>query len=300
MIESSQVRLTIISKLEHMNQAIRIDRLPQSLLLVIVEITDDRHWMVQFAIIEFIPLLASQLGVAFCNDLLGALLYTIPVQYLVRLTHFTPKDYILMFWLFAHYPSLFKYPFAYFFINESGREKGQLWCTQKLDVRLWKSTAQQWLLVLGGIDRSSNNLLPPDMLLLLDLVFLGKSKVPLDIMFDSLIVHLDDFAHAIFYLTDDAMLLNEVVVLLGLLNETWSISSITVVCELRQEKVLTVKEIDPRSRRAEYQLVGVWPCRPTLVLLSLQLVCSIKALGAGLALQSWGVTGNLCLETSLA
>ncbi|KAK4378866.1 hypothetical protein RND71_000728 [Anisodus tanguticus] len=235
MIESSQVRLTIISKLEHVNQAIRIDRLPQSLLLVIVEITDDRHWMVQLAIIEFIPLLASQLGVAFCNDLLGALLYTIPVQYLVRLTHFTPKDYILMFWLFAHYPSLFKYPFAYFFINESGREKGQLWCTQKLDVRLWKATAQQWLLVLGGIDRSSNNLLPPDMLLLLDLVFLGKSKVPLDIMFDSLIVHLDDFAHAIFYLTDDAMLLNEVVVLLGLLNETWSISGITgsfITCAL--------------------------------------------------------------------
>lgn len=45
MDESSQVRLNIISKLEHVNQVIRIDLLSQSFLLVLVELTEDRHWM---------------------------------------------------------------------------------------------------------------------------------------------------------------------------------------------------------------------------------------------------------------
>uniref|UniRef100_A0A0V0HKL8 Putative ovule protein n=1 Tax=Solanum chacoense TaxID=4108 RepID=A0A0V0HKL8_SOLCH len=88
-----------------------------------------------------------------------------PVHYLVGLTHFTSKDFILISWLFAHYPSLFKYPFAYCFLNESEGKKGHLQCIQKLDVKLWKATAHQWLLVLSGFDWSSNNLLPPDMLL---------------------------------------------------------------------------------------------------------------------------------------
>ena len=48
-----------------MNQVIGIDLLSQSLLLAIVELAEDRHWRVQIAIIEYIPLLASQLGVDF-------------------------------------------------------------------------------------------------------------------------------------------------------------------------------------------------------------------------------------------
>lgn len=47
--------------------------LSQSLLPAIVELAEDRHWRVRLAIIEYIPLLASQLGVGFFDDKLGAL-----------------------------------------------------------------------------------------------------------------------------------------------------------------------------------------------------------------------------------
>ncbi|KAH0678145.1 hypothetical protein KY284_019230 [Solanum tuberosum] len=52
---------------------IGIDLLSQSLLPAIVELAEDRHWRVRLAIIEYIPLLASQLGVGFFNDKLGTL-----------------------------------------------------------------------------------------------------------------------------------------------------------------------------------------------------------------------------------
>ncbi|CAL5396172.1 unnamed protein product [Camellia sinensis] len=52
---------------------IGIDLLSQSLLPAIVELAKDRHWRVRLAIIEYIPLLASQLGVGFFDDKLGAL-----------------------------------------------------------------------------------------------------------------------------------------------------------------------------------------------------------------------------------
>jgi serine/threonine-protein phosphatase 2A regulatory subunit A len=42
-------------------------------LPAIVELAEDRHWRVRLAIIEYIPLLASQLGVGFFDDKLGAL-----------------------------------------------------------------------------------------------------------------------------------------------------------------------------------------------------------------------------------
>ena len=54
-------------------QVIGIDLLAQSLLPAIVELAEDRHWRVRLAIIEYIPLLASQLGVGFFDDKLGAL-----------------------------------------------------------------------------------------------------------------------------------------------------------------------------------------------------------------------------------
>ena len=52
---------------------IGIDLLSQSLLPAIVELAEDRHWRVRLALIEYIPLLASQLGVDFFDDKLGAL-----------------------------------------------------------------------------------------------------------------------------------------------------------------------------------------------------------------------------------
>ncbi|KAH0678164.1 hypothetical protein KY284_019249 [Solanum tuberosum] len=61
------------SKLLPILQVIGIDLLSQSLLPAIVELAEDRHWRVRLAIIEYIPLLASQLGVGFFDDKLGTL-----------------------------------------------------------------------------------------------------------------------------------------------------------------------------------------------------------------------------------
>lgn len=63
----------LVSSLLYFLQVIGIDLLSQSLLPAIVELAEDRHWRVRLAIIEYIPLLASQLGVGFFDDKLGAL-----------------------------------------------------------------------------------------------------------------------------------------------------------------------------------------------------------------------------------
>ena len=53
------------------NQVIGIDLLAQSLLPAIEELAEDKHWRVRLAIIEYIPLLASQLGADFFEEKLG-------------------------------------------------------------------------------------------------------------------------------------------------------------------------------------------------------------------------------------
>ena len=68
-----EVRLNIISKLDAVNAVIGADLLSQSLLPAIVELAEDRHWRVRLAIIEYIPLLASQLGITFFDQQLGGL-----------------------------------------------------------------------------------------------------------------------------------------------------------------------------------------------------------------------------------
>lgn len=52
---------------------IGIDLLSQSLLPAIVELAEDKSWRVRQAIIEYIPLLATQLGRAFFDEQLGNL-----------------------------------------------------------------------------------------------------------------------------------------------------------------------------------------------------------------------------------
>lgn len=52
---------------------IGIDLLSQSLLPAIVQLAEDKQWRVRLAIIEYIPLLASQLGVTFFDEKLSAL-----------------------------------------------------------------------------------------------------------------------------------------------------------------------------------------------------------------------------------
>ncbi len=52
---------------------IGIDLLSQSLLPAIVELAEDKSWRVRQAIIEYIPLLATQLGKPFFDEQLGNL-----------------------------------------------------------------------------------------------------------------------------------------------------------------------------------------------------------------------------------
>lgn len=60
--QNSEVRLNVISNLEEGNSVIGIELLSQSLLPAIVHLAEDRQWRVRLAIIEYIPLLAAQLG----------------------------------------------------------------------------------------------------------------------------------------------------------------------------------------------------------------------------------------------
>ncbi len=52
---------------------IGIEKLSQALLPAIIELAEDKQWRVRQAIIEYIPLLATQLGVEFFDDKLGNL-----------------------------------------------------------------------------------------------------------------------------------------------------------------------------------------------------------------------------------
>lgn len=89
--EFPDVRLHIISKLELVNKGksrpcvycrsvyaytlivIGIELLSQNLLPAIVQLAEDKQWRVRLAIIEYIPLLASQLGVQFFDEKLSTL-----------------------------------------------------------------------------------------------------------------------------------------------------------------------------------------------------------------------------------
>ncbi len=52
---------------------IGIEELSQALLPAIMELAEDKQWRVRQAIIEYIPLLATQLGVSFFDEKLGNL-----------------------------------------------------------------------------------------------------------------------------------------------------------------------------------------------------------------------------------
>eukprot|EP00741_Cyanophora_paradoxa_P019853 tig00000217_g19161.t1 len=69
--EDPEVRLNIISKLDAAN--LDLTQLSSSLLPAIMELAEDKQWRVRLAIIEYIPLLAKQLGVEFFDEKLGNL-----------------------------------------------------------------------------------------------------------------------------------------------------------------------------------------------------------------------------------
>ena len=63
----------LFPRLSWVNNVIGIELLSQSLLPAIIELSEDKQWRVRLAIIEYIPLLASQLGVQFFDEKLGNL-----------------------------------------------------------------------------------------------------------------------------------------------------------------------------------------------------------------------------------
>lgn len=71
--EVPEVRLNIISNLDCVNEVIGIKQLSQSLLPAIVELAEDNKWRVRLAIIEYMPLLAGQLGKDFFDEKLNTL-----------------------------------------------------------------------------------------------------------------------------------------------------------------------------------------------------------------------------------
>ena len=56
---------------EQVNQVIGIDLLGQSLMPAIEGLADDTHWRVRLAVINYIPLLATQLGAEVFQQQLG-------------------------------------------------------------------------------------------------------------------------------------------------------------------------------------------------------------------------------------
>lgn len=74
--ECPEVRLNIISNLDCVNEVIGIQQLSQSLLPAIVELAEDSKWRVRLAIIQYMPLLAGQLGVEFFDEKLNNLCMT--------------------------------------------------------------------------------------------------------------------------------------------------------------------------------------------------------------------------------
>ena len=67
------MRLNVISKLDDVNRVVGLKMLSQSLIPAIVELSSDKQWRVRLAIIDFIPLLARQLGPEFFGSELLAL-----------------------------------------------------------------------------------------------------------------------------------------------------------------------------------------------------------------------------------
>lgn len=66
--ENPDVRLNVICNLECVNSAIGVQQLSVNLLPAIVELSEDKKWRVRLAIIEYVPLLAGQLGLPLFND----------------------------------------------------------------------------------------------------------------------------------------------------------------------------------------------------------------------------------------
>ena len=64
-IAGTQVRLAVITKLEHVNEVLDVEQLAEALLPAVDELTRDKAWRVRLGIIEKIPVLASQLGQPF-------------------------------------------------------------------------------------------------------------------------------------------------------------------------------------------------------------------------------------------
>lgn len=75
-----------------MNQVIGVNQLSQSLLPAIFELAGDTKWRVRLAIIEYMPLLASQLGVEFFDEKLNSLCMTWLVDHVYAIREAAAKN----------------------------------------------------------------------------------------------------------------------------------------------------------------------------------------------------------------
>lgn len=62
------MRLNIISTLHTASNVLGVEELSHSLLPAILELAQDRQWRVRMAIIEYMPMLAPQLGAALSSN----------------------------------------------------------------------------------------------------------------------------------------------------------------------------------------------------------------------------------------
>lgn len=87
------MRLNIVAHLGEVNSVIGVDLLAQSLLPTILELANDGKWRVRQAIIDHMPMLATQLGSTFFNDrLVGQVTHT-------RLTLITNSRFVVFTWM---------------------------------------------------------------------------------------------------------------------------------------------------------------------------------------------------------
>jgi serine/threonine-protein phosphatase 2A regulatory subunit A len=71
--EVAEVRLNVISRIEELNRVAGVDGLVTTLLPAIFELAKDRQWRVRLEVIQFVPLLAAELGPNFFDEKLNSL-----------------------------------------------------------------------------------------------------------------------------------------------------------------------------------------------------------------------------------
>ena len=57
--ESSDVRLNLFKKIEHLNQVIGLENLQQSIVPALKDLSEDKNWRIKLSVVEQFPALAE-------------------------------------------------------------------------------------------------------------------------------------------------------------------------------------------------------------------------------------------------